>query len=123
MIALYAASVGWMVAASSMPQQMDRHRIDRNRKDEDGQAVRRSGGPGTAKSRPGPIGLLDTPQQDAFSSPNISTHSEAGGGRHPRIAAGDMTLLLMTSQATKSRSYCDSGRNIFGGRQRQDSEN
>ena len=39
MIALYAASVGWMVAASSMPQQMDRHRIDRNRKDEDGQAV------------------------------------------------------------------------------------
>ena len=50
MIALYAASVGWMVAASSMPQQMDRHRIDRNRKDEDGQAVRRSGGQAVRRS-------------------------------------------------------------------------
>ncbi|MGC5799299.1 hypothetical protein [Sphingomonas sp. NFX23] len=51
MIALYAASVGWMVAASSMPQQMDRHRIDRNKKDEDGQAVRRSGGQAVPERR------------------------------------------------------------------------
>lgn len=39
---------------------------------------------------------LDTPLPDASSSSSISIRLEAGGGRRPQIAVGDMTPLPTT---------------------------